>query len=210
MEGVDVIARTGDTDGANLPWFPQADAILLFWQIHREYASVPLTIQRSAQEAGDVQTFDILFNEKGHGDDALLSLKMVGNDTSTIRASVPLRPHSSSPSKTYPVRVAIILALAPLSILIVVVFGSLAGLLSSLASWTFMVICFGLLASVLVATCMYCLGKRPHELIDMAVDELQKLRDSKVIGKWREPDSGEGESAGSSQEQKRSSTESPV
>lgn len=203
-------ARAGDTDGANLPWFPHADAILLFWQIHREYASIPLTIQWSAQEAGDVQKFDILLNERGHGDDALLSLKMRGNDTSTIRASVPPRPHSSSPSYTYPVRSAIIQALAPLSILIVVVFGSLAGLLKSLASWIFTAICFGLLASGVVATCMYCLGKRPHELVDMVVDELQKLRDSEMMEKWRGPESGEGGSAGNPQEQKTSSTETDV
>ncbi|KAM0264341.1 hypothetical protein ACHAQJ_000831 [Trichoderma viride] len=207
MEEVDVTARAGDTDGANLPWFPQADAILLFWQIHREYASVPLTIQWSAQEAGNVQKFDILFTEQGHGDDALLSLRMWGNDTSTIRASVPIRPHSSSPSYTYPVRIVIILALAPLSISVL---GPLAGLVSSLASWIFTAICFGLLASVAVAICMYCLGKRPHELVDMVGDEMQKLRDSKVMRKWRGPDSGEEVSAGNSQEQKTSSTETDV
>ncbi|RFU76611.1 hypothetical protein TARUN_5637 [Trichoderma arundinaceum] len=200
---VDVIARAGDTDGANLPWFPQADAILLFWQIHREYGSVPLTFQWSTQEAEDLQKFDILF---GHGDNALLSLKMWGNDTSTIRASVPVRPHSSSPSYTYPVRIAIILALAPLSI----AFASLAGLLHSLASWIFTAICFGLLASGVVAACLYCSGKTPHELVDMIGDELQKLRDSQVMRKWRGPDGGEGGSAGNSQEQKTSSTETDV
>ncbi|KAL7941538.1 hypothetical protein V8C42DRAFT_334858 [Trichoderma barbatum] len=210
IEGIDVAVRAGDTDGANLPWFPQADAILLFWQIHREYASVPLTIQWSAEEAGEVQKLDILLNERGHGDDALLSLKMRGNNTSTIRASVPLRPHSSSPSYTYPVRIAIIRALAPFTLLLVVVFGSLAGLFSSLVSWIFTAICFGLMLSVAAVACMYCLGKRPHELIDIVGDELQKLRDSEMMRKWRGPDGGEGGSAGNSQEQKKSSTKTDV
>ncbi|KAL6900438.1 hypothetical protein GGI43DRAFT_383914 [Trichoderma evansii] len=209
-EEVNVTARVGDTDGANLPWFQQADALLLFWQIHREYANVPLIIQRSAQEAGEVQKFDLLFNDRGHGDDALLSLKMWGNDTSTIRATVPLRPHSSSPSYTYPARAIIIQALAPFSLLIADVFGSLAGVFNVLVSVIFAAICFGLLVSAVVATYMYFSGKRPHELVDMLGDELQKLRDSEAMRKWRGPDSGEGESAGNSHEQKKSSAETDV
>ncbi|KAL7936570.1 hypothetical protein V8C35DRAFT_236515 [Trichoderma chlorosporum] len=209
-EEVDVAVRAGDTDGANLPWFPEADAILLFWQIHREYASVALTIQRSTQEAGDVQKFDILFNQRGHEDNALLSLTMWKNDTSTIKASVPSRPRSSSPSSTYPVRATIIQALAPLSLLIAAVFESLAGVLNILAFWIFTAICFGLVVSVIVAACMYYLGKRPHELVDMVGDELQKLRDSNLMRKWRGSDNSEVVSAGHSQEQKKSSAETDV
>lgn len=203
-------ARVGDTDGANLPWFPQADALLLFWQIHREYARVPLTIQWSAQEAGAVQKLDISFKERRHGDDALLSLKMWKNDTSSIRASVPLQPHSSSPSYTYPIRVAIIQALAPFSLLIVGVFDSLGEIFSGLAIWLFAAICFGLAVSAVAAAWMYFSGKRPHELVDVVVDELQKLRDSEMMRKWSGPDSGEGGSAGESQEQKKSSAETDV
>lgn len=209
-EEVNATARAGDTDGANLPWFPPADATLLFWEIHQEYATVPLTIQRSAQGAGEAQTFDILLNEREHGDHALLSLKMWGNDTSTIRASVPIRPHSSSPSYTYPIRIAIIRALAPFSLLIAAAFEFLAVLLSSLAIWIFAALCFGLVVSVIVAGGMYYLGKRPEEVIDMARDEWQKLRDSEMMQKWRGPDNGEEESADNSQEQKASFTETDV
>lgn len=209
MEEVNVTARAGDTDGANLPWFPQADAILLFWQIHREYANVPLTLQWSAQEAGVVQKFDISLNGRGHGDDALLSLKMWGNDTSTIRASVPLQPNSSSPSYTYPVRVAVILVLAPFSLLFADVVESFGGLFNTLVSWIFTAIFFGLVVSGVVAAGMYCLGKHPQELVDMVGDELQKLRDSEVMRRWRGTD-GEEVPAGNSPEQKKSSTEADV
>lgn len=102
------------------------------------------------------------------------------------------------------------MALAPFSLLIAGVFGSLAGVFNILVSVIFAAICFGLLLLAVVATYVYFSGKRPHELLDMVGDELQKLRDSEVMRKWREPDSGEGGSVGNSQEQKKSSTETDV
>jgi hypothetical protein len=204
-EEVNVTGRAGDTDGANLPWFPAADAILLFWEIRREYAIVPLTIQRSVGEAGE-RKFDVLLNEDGG--DALLSLKIWGNDTSRITASVPLPPHSSSPSYTYPIRTAIIQVLAPFSLLIAAVFESLSAILGGLLTWIFAAICFGLVVSAVVAGVgVYCLGKRPDELVGMVRDELQKLRDSETMKKWTGPDESEEGSAEHSQEQKTSLTE---
>ncbi|KAM0463826.1 hypothetical protein ACHAO4_000550 [Trichoderma viride] len=208
---VNATVRAGDTDGANLPWFPPADALLLFWEIHQEYASVPLTIRRPVQKAGMVGQFDIFLNTLGHSNDALLSLKMVGNDTSSIKVSVPLRPDSSSPSYTYPIRVKIIQVLAPFSLLIAAVFESAAGIVGGLAIWIFAAICFGLVVSVVVAGAgMYCFGKRPDELADMVKEELQKLRDSDIMAKWRGTDDGEGAPADNSQEQKTSFTETDV
>lgn len=211
-EEVNATVRAGDTDGANLPWFPAADAILLFWEIHQEYASVPLTIQRpAAQEAGMVHQFDIFLNKPGHDNDALLSLKMVGNDTSSIKVSVPLQPHSSSPSYTYPIRVRIIRVLAPFTLLTAAVFESGGQIAGGLAIWVFAAICFGLVVSMVVAGVgMYYYGKRPDELADMAKNELQKLRDSEIMRRWRGTDGGEEASAGNSQEQKTSLNEAEI
>ncbi|KAL7960786.1 hypothetical protein V8C34DRAFT_275712 [Trichoderma compactum] len=209
-EEASATARAGDTDGANLPWFAEADALLLFWQIHQEYATVPLRLVWSTQEAGDVQKFDILLNDGEHGDDALLSLTMKGKHTSTIKASFSPQPPSSSPSNTYPLRAAIIRALAPFSIILAAVFGILAGLFGILASWIFKGICFGLVVSGVAAIYMCYSGKRPHELVDMVGDELQKVRDSEMMRRWRGPDSDEGGSAGNSGEQKKAATEVDV
>lgn len=210
-EEVNATVRAGDTDGANLPWFPPADALLLFWEIHHEYASVPLTIRRPAQRAGMVGQLDIFLNKPGHGNDALLSLKMVGNDTSSIKVSVPLAPHSSSPSYTYPIRIKIIQVLAPFSLLIAAVFESVGDIVGGLVTWIFAAICFGLVVSVVVAGAgTYCFGKRPDELADMVKDKLQKLRDSEMMSKWRGTDSGQGASADNSQEQKTSLIEPDV
>ncbi|KAM0514288.1 hypothetical protein ACHAPE_006868 [Trichoderma viride] len=211
-EEVNATVRAGDTDGANLPWFPAEDAVLLFWEIHQEYASVPLTIHRPVhKEAGWWQIFDIFLNKPGHGNNALLSFQMVGNDTSSIRFSVPSRPDSSSPSYTYPIRARIIQVLAPFSILIVAAFGLITEILGGLAIWLFAAICLGLVMSVVVAGAgMYCFGKRPHELADMLNDELQKLRDSEMMRKWRGTDGGEAASADNSQEQKTPLTDTDV
>ncbi|EHK48008.1 hypothetical protein TRIATDRAFT_298225 [Trichoderma atroviride IMI 206040] len=158
-----------------------------------------------------VGQLDIFLNKPGHGNDALLSLKMVGNDTSSIKASVPLPPHSSSPSYTYPIRIKIIQVLAPFSLLIAAVFESVGEIVGGLVTWIFAAICFGLVVSVVVAGAgKYCFGKRPDELADMVKDELQKLRDSEMMRKWKGTDSGEVASADNSQEQKTSLIEPDV
>jgi hypothetical protein len=38
-------AKAGDQDGINLPSFPVADATLLFWEIHRDVAEIPLRVR---------------------------------------------------------------------------------------------------------------------------------------------------------------------
>src|SRR4051794_13120664 len=43
---INISVRTGDTDGANLPWFKHADAVLLYWWIHRDTLQVPLQFIR--------------------------------------------------------------------------------------------------------------------------------------------------------------------
>lgn len=38
-------AKAGDQDGINLPSFPEADATLLYWEIHRDVAELPLRVR---------------------------------------------------------------------------------------------------------------------------------------------------------------------
>ncbi|CZR68968.1 uncharacterized protein PAC_18869 [Phialocephala subalpina] len=124
------VARIGDRDGANLPWFKFADSILLFWWIHRENMDMSLTATWELGEDSDVpgvqnQRFEILlFNPHAHsGREPLVSI-----DTSMVRhgkegatvdvVSASLGEESDSPTWTYPLRVAIILVLAPTSIFV--------------------------------------------------------------------------------------------
>ena len=44
-EPIYIRAKQGDIDGINPPWFKQADACLLFWEIHRETALLPLRLK---------------------------------------------------------------------------------------------------------------------------------------------------------------------
>ena len=44
-EPIYITAKQGDIDGINPPWFKQADACLLFWEIHREVALLPLRLK---------------------------------------------------------------------------------------------------------------------------------------------------------------------
>ena len=48
--------KTGDHDGINLPWFTIADATLLFWEIHGDFAEVPLrlTVENASENTVQV------------------------------------------------------------------------------------------------------------------------------------------------------------
>ena len=50
--------------------------------------------------------------------DPLLSIRVRGNDTSSFEVTVPARPLSSSPSRTYPIRIAIIHIIAPIAVFV--------------------------------------------------------------------------------------------
>ena len=43
-DSIQVEAKTGDHDGINLPGFSHADSALLYWEIHRDVATLPLWI----------------------------------------------------------------------------------------------------------------------------------------------------------------------
>lgn len=124
------VARLGDQDGANLPWFKFADSILLFWWIHRQSMDMRLTATWDLGEESDVPGVQsqiceiLLFNPHAHsGREPLLSIvtsmEQHGKDGAIVDVvSASLGEESDSPTWTYPLRVAIILVLAPVSVFI--------------------------------------------------------------------------------------------
>ena len=52
-----VSVKTGDHDGINLPWFTIADATLLFWEIHGDFAEVPLRLRVTNTSEINVQVW---------------------------------------------------------------------------------------------------------------------------------------------------------
>ena len=125
-EHITVLARTGDTDGANLPWFPFADSVLLFWWIHKEAISLTLALQWKAWPKG-LRRLEIHSAGQPAWDDPLLSIEIQNSDPSTMAVSVPEMPLSSSPSSTYPLRVALIHVIAPTAVLVNDLIGNAIG-----------------------------------------------------------------------------------
>jgi len=146
---IEVYARVGDTDGANLPWFPFADSVLLYssiqeddmnfpvivqWRMGRDYSSrmevhiaVPPEAKEdedpddddsSAQTAGEESPVISRYDKKSTPGALLLAIEMKVNDKSTIVVTVPEMPLSSSPSKTYLVRLAIVYVIAPTAVFV--------------------------------------------------------------------------------------------
>ena len=132
-------ARTGDTDGANLPWFPFADSVLLYSWIQQEDMNFQASVQWSVGkddltkmevriavphkiEEGGYQEDDASSAES-ENDDAksgalLLTVEIKGKDTSTLTVTVPKVPLSSSPSRTYLVRLVIIHVIATTAVFV--------------------------------------------------------------------------------------------
>lgn len=164
-------ARIGDDDGVNLPWFEYADSILLYWWIHNDTIELNLSAFWSKEEGA--HKLDLYIGNS----DILLSLKTSG---SRILANVPEKPLSSSPSWTYPLRVAIILVLAPTGIFLNENLGSLISFLFSafLSVLTFS-LAFTLYAFIIVAiVCSIwgCVGGPSLEnTVQTVQDRLERL-----------------------------------
>ena len=124
---LNVTARAGNSDGANLPWFQYADAILLTWTIERHSIEFPVKVRWTATE--NEQTMELqTMNSK-----SLLAIQTDGDRAATLAAVIPPPPHSVSPSVTYPIRAEIIKVLAPSIIFINDMFGDrLLALLQSI------------------------------------------------------------------------------
>lgn len=107
------MARTGCADGINLPWFDFADSILLFWWIHQDNLEVDLTARWTWDKGvmPKVQILELMLEVHDRKPNAypLLSIqvKLNGENAEIIKAIFPTVPTSSSPTVTYPVRVAI-------------------------------------------------------------------------------------------------------
>lgn len=150
---VKAVARTGDEDGANLPWFTFADSILLFWWIHRESMDMNVTARWELVDVPGLQSqrIEILLSKphSHYGREPLLSIDTTierhGKEGAIVDVvGAALGGGSDSPTWTYPLRVAIILVLAPTSIFVNDWFGPIisAGLA---ALGTVFIIAFGVL-----------------------------------------------------------------
>jgi hypothetical protein len=177
---INVTARVGDADGANLPWFPIADSILLFWWIHRENATIPLKLKWVTQEESGLQRLELWSAvRRVQFGEPLLAIEKEPNNTSNITALAPAKPRSSSPSLTYPLRIAIIYVLAPTAIFINNLFGD--GLASvfktTLVLLFYLLVMLGwlLLAIVVTIFLRLCLGRRSLGISERIQNRLQRV-----------------------------------
>ncbi|KAE9372817.1 hypothetical protein N431DRAFT_505124 [Stipitochalara longipes BDJ] len=125
-EQINSTARLGDRDGANLPWFEFADAVLLYWWIQKDNLEFPVGITWSVEGEGDLRRMEVQVAGRPNSRQ-LLTLEMHGFDASSIVVEAPERPYSFSPSKTYPFRVAIIRVIAPTSVFLYNLLGNAVG-----------------------------------------------------------------------------------
>jgi hypothetical protein len=179
-------ARVGDSDGANLPWFEYADSILLFWWIDKENVDLPLSVSWSVEEE-NMYSMDLKYAGRHVIDDPLLSIRMRGNDTSSFEVTVPARPLSSSPSWTYPIRVAIIHIIAPIAIFVNDYLGDAIGFLISTTFTAvevlFIVLVYVFVILTIVVSIYRCVGgpslednvQRVHDCLE-ALKQNERLR----------------------------------
>ncbi|PMD15072.1 hypothetical protein NA56DRAFT_650465 [Hyaloscypha hepaticicola] len=143
-EQVNVTARIGDRDGANLPWFEFADAVLLYWWIEKDI--LPFTVDVTWTMGGTDSCRRMVVQVAGYPHRRpLLALEMQGSDVSSLVIETPERPESFSPSKTYPVRVALILVIAPTAVFVNDLLGGFVGQLIESVVTTLLVL-FAVLA----------------------------------------------------------------
>ena len=146
-EPISVIARTGDQDGINPPWFWRADSILLFWWIHRENAVIPVRVKWTANYAVELwpDSQEWLSGSSGlqpRPEDLqpLLTIKnLYAEDPELFWAFAPKAPVSSSPSRTYPIRVALLSIIAPTGLLFYSIFSAVGSFFSANIFWLIVV-----------------------------------------------------------------------
>ena len=176
-QSINVTARVGDDDGANPPWFPFADSILLFWWIHKEDAAIPLMVKWISVDDSDLQRLELWSTvSRLRFDKPLLVIQKERNDTSEISAIAPASPDSSSPSLTYPLRIAIIYVLAPSSMFINDLFGgSIAFIFRStvmVLSYVFVILGYILLANVVAMALWLCVRRWTRVNVEGILDYL--------------------------------------
>ena len=197
----EVYARIGDTDGANLPWFPFADSVLLYSWIQKEYLNFPVSVQWSMGKDGlakmEVHTAipHGAGEDEDHENDAnsadsdnadskagalLLAVQMRGKDKSTITVTVPETPLSSSPSKTYLIRLSIIHVIAPTAVFVNGLlgnsFGSIIEATVTALFVVFVVFVYGFMALAVVFSLWRCFGGPSYEdTVDKMQGRLERL-----------------------------------
>ncbi|EJU05560.1 hypothetical protein DACRYDRAFT_113639 [Dacryopinax primogenitus] len=139
-------ATLGDTDGVNPPWFPLADAVLLYGVVSREWGRILLTVERpllppngtlDGELALQVVPARMATQSEGTEEDpvplGMLPLATLfftqpaeGEGYALARISFPPMPQSYGTSTYYGTRHALISLLAP-SALLVLALASLAG-----------------------------------------------------------------------------------
>lgn len=161
-EPISVVARTGDQDGINPPWFWPADATLLYWWVQRDDAVIPIRLRWTANYAvelwPDSQEWLSSTSKPPKNLEPLLTIENIHNeDPERFRAFAPKAPISTSPSRTYPIRVAILTIIAPTGLLFYSIFSALGSVLSVNIFW--------LIVVVVPVVLWYAKGKpRLHEL----------------------------------------------
>ncbi|KAH8807788.1 hypothetical protein F5884DRAFT_790065 [Xylogone sp. PMI_703] len=189
-EKIQVIARLGDTDGANLPWFPFTDSVLLFWWIHKETVKVDLEVRWSwASLPHQRQRFILAPADPVHHStyEPLLSLESqkIGITSKIVNASVPQTSGSGSPSKTYLIRVAIIHVLAPTSILINDLSGPLLAHISDLVIVLFIIILYFFFILSIFFSLWRCLGGPSFErVVEKLQDRLERWKYRQGTSRW--------------------------
>jgi hypothetical protein len=176
-EKITVTARIGDQDGANLPWFEYADATLLYWWIDRDTIRIPVTVHRS-EEGGGIHNLDLRIAGSDHlVSSPLLSIQMKAN-SSTIVATAPARPDSSSPSSTYPTRIVLIHIVAPIAVLVAGVVGIFLSAFGDSLTVLFAATMYGFLILAIIVSLWRCLG---GPTLEDTVDRVHDCLDS-----WKE------------------------
>jgi hypothetical protein len=143
-----VVAKTGDQDGINPPWFWRADSTLLFWWIHRDNAVIPLRVKWTADYAIELwpDSQEWLPGSSGFQPppkdlQPLLTIEnLYAEDPELFWAFAPKAPISSSPSRTYPIRVALLSIIAPTGLLFYSILSAVGSLFSTSIFWLIVVV----------------------------------------------------------------------
>jgi hypothetical protein len=186
-EQINATVRMGDRDGANLPWFEFADSILLNWWIQKDDLQLLIDISWIVEGEGEGLLRRMEVQIAGHpGRRALFAIEMQGFDASNIVVETPESPYSFSPSKTYPVRVALIHIIAPTAVFVNDLLGNFFGqLIESLVTVIFVLfvtMVYGFLASAIVFSIWRCVGGPSFEVVvERANARLDSLRENERL-----------------------------
>jgi len=186
-EQINATARIGDRDGANLPWFEFADAVLLYWWIQPDDLQVLVDIIWTVKGNGEDPLRRMEVQVAGHPSRrVLLTLEMQGSDTSSIVVGSPGRPYSFSPSKTYPIRVALIHVIAPTAVFVNDLLGNFVGqVIESVVTAIFVlfvIAVYGFFALAIVFSLWRCVGGPSFEVVvERTQARLAKLRENERL-----------------------------